>query len=218
MTADDPSIFENLSPYLLIKMSDKIDIHNIEKRFEDSVRRIEIDEDIIKRNRELMLQFISDCRLGKTLKGRSKKKIGKSRILKYIYTLKHLSIWFAKPFDEVNQTDMENLISNLEEDKYLYKNKPYGEETKLDYKKTIKKFYKWLRLENLTEFIVPAITREEAEKLINSTPETLLKAAIMVLFDGGARAGELLNREIDLSFFVLIVAHDMRTNGRILWF
>ena len=38
------------------------------------------------------------------------------------------------------------------------------------------------------------ITREEAEeKPINSTPESGLKAAIMVLFDGGARAEELLN-------------------------
>jgi hypothetical protein len=43
---------------------------------------------------------------------------------------------------------------------------------------------------------VPAITRDEMEKLVNATPESSLKAAIIVLFDGGTRAEEFLNLRI----------------------
>jgi len=183
-------------------MEDKIDIHKTNRVYEAAISKLEVDEIINGRNKELILKFIWDCKIGKTVKGRSKKKIGKLRILKYLYTLKTLSGWLGKPFDEVTQEEMERLVSNLEENVYKNRENNYGEETKLDYKKTLRKFYKWLGRGELVEFMdmsvkpkdVPAITREEAEeKLVNSTPNTSLKAAIMVFFDGGPRAEEFLN-------------------------
>jgi integrase len=185
-------------------MEDKIDIHNIEERFKNALNRFETEEDVNPRNKEIILRFISDCKLGKTIKGKSKKKIREPRLIKYLYILKALSKWLNKPFDDVNQEEMEKLILGIEENVYKNREPNYSEETKLDYKKVLKKFYKWLGRSELLEFVdmsfqkkdVPAITREEMEKLVNSTPESILKAAIIVLFDGGARAEEFLNLRI----------------------
>ncbi len=183
-------------------MDDRIDIHRIDERYESALKRFEIDESIIYKNKELINRFIIDCKMGRTVKGKAKKKIGKKRLLKCLYVLKNLSKWISKPFDEVNQEEIEKLVSNIEEDVYKIKNgNNYSEETKLDYKKILKKFYKWMGRVDLVEFMdmsikpneVPAITREEMEKLVNATPDPNIKAAIVVLFDGGARAEEFLN-------------------------
>ncbi len=184
-------------------MEDKIDIHGHEARFDKTVERMAADGTMVEKNRELMNRFVWDCKLGKTVKGRAKKKIGKLRILKYIYVLRVVSRWLNKPFDEVTQEDVERLVFNIEENVYRKRNGNgnLSDETKLDYKKTLKKFYTWLGKPELVEFMdmsvkrkeVPAITREELERLVNSTPSTCLKATLMALFDGGARADEFLN-------------------------
>jgi integrase len=182
-------------------MEDKIDIHNTDKSYELAFSKLETDESINTKNRELIFKFLWDCKIGKTLKGRAKKKLGKRRIIKYLYGLKKLSRWLGKPFDEVSQAEMERLVSCIEEDSYKNRGKNYSERTKIDFKQALQKFYKWLGQPELVEFIdmsetpkdVPAITREELEKMINSTPETKLKAALMTLFDGGPRSEELLN-------------------------
>jgi integrase len=182
-------------------MEDKIDIHKTDRRYDSALKKFESDESVSERNRELILRFLWDCKIGKTLKGRAKKKLGKRRILKYFYGLKRLSKWVGKPFDEVTEREMERLVHNLEEDGYKNGERNYSERTKLDFKKTLQKLYKWLGRPELTEFIdmtdspkeVPAITREELDILTNSTPEACMKAALMVLFDGGPRSEELLN-------------------------
>jgi integrase len=185
-------------------MEDKIDIHKAEEKFKNALKRFEADEDINPRNKEIILRFISDCKIGKTIKTKAKKKIREPRLIKYLYMLKALSKWLNKPFDEVHQEEMEKLVLGIEENVFKKKETNYSEETKLDYKKVLKKFYKWLGRSELLEFVdmsfqkkdVPAITREEMEKLVNSTPESILKATIIVLFDGGARAEEFLNLRI----------------------
>jgi len=196
----------------------KRDIHNREEQFVKAKIQLEENQIIIQENRDFILQFIRDCRLGKTLKNRQKKSIGVARCLKYIQILKRISNWLNKPFDRVTQSDMENLIESLENDKYKYNYKTkdgkvlktcnYAHSTKLDYKKTIRKFYKWLLGNNtyypeLVDWIdtfeivkeVPALTREEVEKLTNSA-NTRDKAIIMFLFDSGARIEEALNVRI----------------------
>ena len=185
-------------------MEDKIDIHKAEEKFKNALKRFEADEDINPRNKEIILRFISDCKIGKTIKTKAKKKIREPRLIKYLYMLKALSKWLNKPFDEVHQEEMEKLVLGIEENVFKKKETNYSEETKLDYKKVLKKFYKWLGRSELLEFVdmsfqkndVPAITREEMEKLVNSTPESILKATIIVLFDGGTRAEEFLNLRI----------------------
>lgn len=190
-----------------------IDIHHVQKKFEKRIENLKKDKNIIERNRKLILNFIDDCRKGKTIKNRAKKKISIGRCLKYISELKILSQWFNKPFDEVTEKDMEKLIENLEENKYKVKTRngkirDYSEKTKLDFKKDLKKFYKWLLGENekyfaLTSWIdtheemqeIPALTRAEIEKMADAC-NTRDKAIVMVLFDSGARIQEFLNLRI----------------------
>lgn len=185
----------------------KIDIHQRKKTFERALSKLEVDGSLISENRELILRFIRDCRLGKTVLGRAKKRIGVARCLKYIGILRHLSRWFAKSFDDVSQDDMENLVEKLEDDRLkMFNGKKYSEATKVDIKKTIKKFWKWKDGKNkvypeLVEWIesydpvkeVPALTREEVDKMIEGTTSLRNKAILMVLFDSGARIEELLN-------------------------
>lgn len=186
-------------------MEDKIDIYRRDVYYEKTLQRIEADMAMLKRNKELLLKFIWDCRLGKTIKGRAKKKIGKVRVLKYMCLLKNLSDWLGKPFDKATKEDMEKLVNDIENDTYKKKNRDnYSEESKVDYKKALRKFYKWLGKERLVEFMdtsvtmkeVPALTRDEVEALVDSTPDKMIKAVLMVLFDGGLRAAEFLNVRI----------------------
>lgn len=193
----------------------KNDIHNREKHFITARTNLETDQVIIKENKEFILKFIRDCRLGKTLKNRQKKSIGVARCLKYIQILKKISTWLDKPFDQVIQQDMEKLIEALENDQYcinvksnkqeIPKTRKYAHSTKLDYKKTIRKFYKWLLGDNkhypeLVDWIdtydivkeIPALTREQVEKLVDVS-NIRDKTIIMFLFDSGARIEETLN-------------------------
>ena len=62
---------------------EKKDIHNRKREFENALASLENDDAIIKRNKELILEFIRDCRLGKTLKKRQKKVIGVARCTKW---------------------------------------------------------------------------------------------------------------------------------------
>lgn len=182
-------------------MEDKIDIHNTDRVYETALKKFEADEGINPKNRELILKFLWDCKVGKTIKARTRKKLGKRRILKYLFLIKRIAGWLGKPLNEVSQEEMERFVSNIEEGFYKNKGKEYSERTKLDFKKALQKFYKWMGKPELVDFIdmtdipkeVPAITREELEKMINSTHETSIKAALIVLFDGGPRAEELLN-------------------------
>lgn len=191
----------------IIHAEGKIDIHNRQKQYSRALTTLESNTTMVPKNRELILKFVRDCALGKTIKKGMKKKIGPGRCLKYISILTRLSREFAKSFDQVNQDDMEKLILGFDEDKILsIKGKPFSDETRADYKKTIKKFWKWKDGNNsqypdLVEWIdvtveakeIPALSRKEIEILVDGTPSIRLKSLIMVLFDSGARIEELLN-------------------------
>ena len=155
-------------------MEDRIDIHKRDQQYERELKRLETDTSMDAKDKELMSKFVWDCKIGKTQCGKTKKKLGKARILKHIHNLRTISKWIGKPFDQITQEGMEKLVCGIEEDIYKKRDKKYSEETKADYKKTLRKFYKWLGKPDLIEFIslnvtpkdVPAITREEAETMI----------------------------------------------------
>jgi|GEM_PF-833519 len=192
---------------VLIHDEGKIDIHDRKAKFQQALARLENDNCLNEQNKKLILDFIRDCTLGKTVLGKSKKKIGPARCLKYLGILQQLSKAFGKSFNKVSQTDMEQFIEGLETDRITKRNgKPFSEASKADIKKTIKKFWKWKDGNNkiypeLVEWIdtfepvrdVPALTREEVERMIERTASPRDKALLMVLFDSGARAEELLN-------------------------
>lgn len=183
-------------------MGDKIDIHNIENKWNIALNNLREDNSIIPENKKLILNFLEDCELGKTIKNKAKKKVGKHRLSKYLSIMRNLSISFKKPFMEVNQENIEKFIKELEES-------DYSEATQVDYKKAMKKFWKWLKGNNsffpdevswfdtsIKVKEIPALSKEEIERLIQATPTARGKALVMVMFDSGARIEEFLNIKI----------------------
>jgi len=206
------SIKRKNTPYKM-QSGEARDIHSRKRSFQLALANLKKDEVTNQRNRELILEFINDCTLGKTIKKKQKKKIGPARCLKYIQILKRISGWLGKPFDKVEQSDIEQLITNLENDTYqkinASQNMAFADSTKLDYKNTLRKFYKWLLGNNthfpeLVDWIdtyeeyqeVQALTREEVESIVDAC-NIRDKAIIMTLFDSGARAEEFLNIRVE---------------------
>lgn len=189
---------------------EKKDIHNIEKKYARVLDRLKRDRRLDKENKKIILQFLNECEMGKTIKHSQKKRIGINRLLKVSGLLKKMdSEWFKKPFRKITQQDMEKFIVELQNNRIMsVKEKPYSEESKGTIKKFIKKFYKWLYGNNSYPEIVDwidtsvkraeinALLREEVERLVERASSLRDKAVIMLLFDGGFRIEEFLNIKI----------------------
>ncbi len=185
----------------------KIDIHDRKRNFEMTLHRVLSNEMINEDNRKLISQFIRDSTLGKTVIGRSKKRIATATCIKYLYIFQILCKGLPKSFNDITQDDLEKFVEKLENDELISKSgKPFSESTKTGIKKTIKKFWKWKDGNNriypaLVEWIdtrdvileIPALSREEIEKMVEHATGSRNKALFMVLFDSGARIEELLN-------------------------
>jgi len=188
----------------------KIDIHDTKNDYLTALESIGKDKTLSEHNKQLIFAFLKDAEIGKTIKSGQKKKIGIARRLKYISVLKAFARWVNADFEKVKLADMERVISDLENDNIKTKyGDAYSEETKVDFKKLLKKFYKWLLGANetypdlvswfdtsLKEKEIPALSRDEVEQLVANCSRLLNKVAIMVLFDSGARIEEFLNIRI----------------------
>lgn len=185
----------------------KIDIHNSAKRYAAAKERWKNDKSLSKRNRELILTFLREAELGKTVLNKQKKKIEDRACLKYGNNLKTCAQFLKKDFDKVNRQDMEDFIEPLEKDIILKKNgKPYSLQTKRDLKIVLRKFYKhllgnnetypnvvsWMDISMCPEYYT-TVSAAEIQKIVRAVESTLDKAAISVLFDLGARIEEFLN-------------------------
>jgi integrase len=201
------------------KMEDEfIELRDYQRDYERALDRYQNDADISKRNKEIVLSFIRDAALGKTITGRAKKKICKARLVSYLNQLYPLQKHLGKDLDKVTQEDMEDFIEALETDRILSRTTrlrgsnsqisrvPYGTHSKIDIKVTVRKFYKWLWGNNKTfpsivDWIdtymkpkeVQALTEREVDRMVDRCQFPVQRALIQVLFDGGFRIGELLN-------------------------
>jgi len=110
--------------------SEKIDIHNREKRLLRMIERVKTDPTLIEDNRKEILRFkehmIADS-------------LSSGRITKYMFYLSKISRFVNKPFKDVTKDDMVSMMSMLETDE----NK--SECFKADIRITSKKFFKWFR-------------------------------------------------------------------------
>jgi integrase len=141
-------------------------------------------------NKQLILDFVENC----FVEG-----LGQHRILKYISTLKIIAIQINIDFDKVEKRDLFTFISKLEQS-----NK--SDWLKHDYKVALKKFYKWYFEDDnpeLTKWIKASISRKDRKlpeemlieedilKMINCAKKKSDKAIIALLWDIGARVGEI---------------------------
>lgn len=169
---------------------------------------------LLDENKEFISRFIHDARMGKTLQNRARKKVQKSRQVKYLQDLKKLDAFWRKPFDKVDVQDMERFVLSLEEGRLTMKNgKPYASETVSCIKKIVIKFYSWLykddpeKIRKLvgwidTSYVIKDknfITLEQLETMMARMASTIPwkavrnRAIAKVLFDCGCRVDELTN-------------------------
>ncbi|WP_428937505.1 tyrosine-type recombinase/integrase [Fontivita pretiosa] len=195
-----------------------IDIRNTNRAYELALARLKSDTHISQRNKDLILRFVRDAALGKTVIGRAKKKIGVARLLGYITQIRPLIEFTHKDLDQITQADMEAFVEALENDTIKSRaqrrigetlcrvDAPLSPRYKIDIKLTVKKFYKWLWGESrsypkLVEWIdtymeskeISALTEAEVNRMLDRANTPQHRALIQVLFDGGVRIGELLN-------------------------
>lgn len=148
------------------------------------------DSGISQRNIELIKDFVHNCYI---------EGLSDHRALKYITLLKSIALLMNTDFDIASKKDIERLLITVNK-------KTLSEATRHDYKVTLKKFYKWLYKGNepeLTKWFTTNIknkdkklpedmlTEEEIMKMINTAPNTRDKAIIGLLWDIGARIGEV---------------------------
>jgi len=118
-----------------------IDIHKTKDRYNRQKHFILESKELSEHNKRIIMKFLHDAELGKTIRHRQKTKIGEGRCLKLGMNLRQICKWLGDtPLDNVTPEQMEDFIYKLESDSILNK---YGckfkESSKRDIKKTIKK-------------------------------------------------------------------------------
>jgi integrase/recombinase XerD len=175
----------------------KYDIHNISRRLDTAMRRVEGDSGIIPVNKRLILEFDKYI-LSLGLKF--------ERRYKYLNQLRWLSKALGKPFAEATKEDMIRIVGSVEKEAIT-------EWSKVDRKVAIKRFYKWLkcndeaypvevrwfrcRIKN-DRCVLPEqlLSEEDVRKLSDAAVEPRDKALIQVLYESGCRISELLTVQI----------------------
>jgi len=176
---------------------DGFDIHNIERQFEQFQDKLKNSLEISNVNRKDILDFQRNC---------FAEGIGTGRILKYSLQLFTISKWLPVSFKEATKEHIIDLVQEIER-------KRYSEWTKHDYKVGLKKFYKWLRdteegypievrwmktgIKNSKKKLPEELLDvEDVKKLIESAQHPRDKAFVSMLYESGARIGEILTLRI----------------------
>ncbi|MFZ5501120.1 MAG: tyrosine-type recombinase/integrase, partial [Candidatus Micrarchaeota archaeon] len=132
--------------------------------------------------------------------------LGKIRVLKYLRMLSRLAEkFFEKDFEDANRKDIEKILAKIEASEL-------AAWTKRDYRVALKKFYRFLRgtdeyppevswiktsIRNSKHLLPEGLLLEEdIEKLIRAALSARDKAFIAVLYESGARVGEILGMSI----------------------
>ncbi|MEW5760187.1 MAG: site-specific integrase [Candidatus Thermoplasmatota archaeon] len=173
-------------------MENKVVIYQYEKYIKKKLKKIKEDKEISKHNKVKILEFKRYCRA---------QGIGSARILRYLNDLPQLAIILKKNFEKAEREDIEKVLHTIE-------NSNYAPRTKLDFKITIKKFYKWINggeeypqsvkwiktggKNNNNKIPEELITEEEVKKMIQNAIHPRDRAIISVLWESGIRVGELL--------------------------
>ena len=194
------------------------DIEEVDKYFGNKLKRIEEDKELSKTNKKIILNYLYEAELGKTIKKGTKKKIGSGRLLQCSGFLNQMAKdWFkGVDLDRVTEKQMQGFILKLDRGKIKKKlNRSNGEDyshsTRKNIKKFIRKFYKHILgkgdvYPELVSWIDTSSKENEIKairglknsvwEIIDIIPDLRKKALIGVLFDSGFREGEIINCNI----------------------
>lgn len=133
--------------------------------------------------------------------------LSENRVKKYRYTLSTMSKRIGKSFRKCKKKDLVNFFADIQRS-------DYAENTKRDFKVVTKKFWKWLkqtedypeetkwikttmnhRLKKMIK-TKDVLTEEEVYLMVDSAPHLRDKAIISLLYETGARIGEIIDLKI----------------------
>lgn len=172
------------------------------------------DSDMSKNQKEKIIQFISDLRIGK-----AGKKVKDRRINAYLQFLLKLHQYFKTDIDKLPDKKTEEFYKDLTDNKIKRNNgMPYSQATKDEFTKTLKRYLGWCwgrdskkysssvrwMKEDYKTSNKKAIAIKQVEQVVNfKFPATYPKQLVlrdtclfMFLFDSGARIEEALNVKI----------------------
>ena len=165
------------------------------KRLEETTENIQESDSIHPRNKEL----IRDYKRDQVLNG-----LSEATLLKNTTRLKVIGEYADKPFDEMEKDDVKDIIAWVH-------SRDYTDETIDTYKNVIQTFWKWMKTTNdgeapeETKWIqlsngngqrkLPKdlLTKEDIENQIEAAKNPRDKALIYMLYETGARIGELID-------------------------
>ena len=168
-----------------------IDIHNYRYRLareEDLLRRSRINE----KNKKLILKFKKELRA---------QGISIARIVRYMQTLRGISQIVNKPFDEWGRDEIIEVLNEIE-------SRDYTVQTKNEFRKGMRKFFRWLKGEDWRPLkvlkgdkkddrIPQILNDEEIKRMIEAAEHPRDKAFIAVLYEAGLRIGEIASLRLD---------------------
>ena len=133
--------------------------------------------------------------------------ISLARRIRVLFTMANLAEMVGKDFESATREDIEHLVSQI------VNRKGWGETTRTMHKRMLKAFYKWLLGDN--DFFPPQVrwikcirsgnshklpeemlSEDEIIKIIQVADHPMKKALISILWETGARIGELGNAKI----------------------
>jgi len=185
-----------------------------DKRLKITKQNLINDKSISKKNKDTILTFLDELAAQGTTIG---------RIQKYCYYLIRIVKILKKDFSKANKHDIVDLLNTIETAKVRggsRKGKELSDWSKHDYKVVIKKFYKWLRVsegQNLGVREYPdevkwfsitfprkkrrkprnLLNIDDVQKIVNLATNTRNKLFARLLYETGARIGELLSLTLD---------------------
>lgn len=196
-----------------------IDIHDTREDLSKATARLASDPSIRPEDRKTILRFIADCRSGRAGGRGARKRLSDGRCLKLVYSLRRMSLAMSVALEAAEAHNLEAFIVGIETGAIpkltrIGGTTRYTPESVLDFKKIVRRFYRWLfgecdRFRQLTGWIDTSSPRRELTTFDLEAARTLAqalgspqgRALVLALFDGGFRAGELFNVRLgDLSF------------------
>jgi site-specific recombinase XerD len=122
------------------------------------------------------------------------------RILRYVQIMRMVSEWLDKPLKEWGREEILSVLVKLEKSDYKIG-------TKNEFRKAMKKFFKWLNGENWSELkllkkvkennrVPEVLTEEEVFKMVDAASNDRDKAMIAVWYEAGLRVAELATLRI----------------------
>lgn len=162
-----------------------------ERKVKNLVEKVENSDQISDKNADLILDFKRDLSLDGLSAAWQQNCLSRMKVMAETADF---------DFDEGGVDDLKDLVEAIQK-------RDITERTVVDYKKVLKKFYKWLNdgeHPEITDWVKTTcktkdeplpenlLTEEDVEELISHAPNNREKALISLLWETGARIGKLL--------------------------